>query len=92
MRMRAPQISSADRVPHDQRATKKPTNVTVNSDLLQKARELGINLSATLEEALVAQVRTRQQEIWLAENREAIAAYNEYVAKNGVFSDGARGF
>jgi Post-segregation antitoxin CcdA len=44
--------------------------------------------SATLEEALTAKVWTRQQEIWLAENQDAIAAYNEHVAKNGVFSDG----
>jgi antitoxin CcdA len=91
MRMKA-HTPGAGHVLHEQRATKKPTNVTVNSDLLQKARELGINLSATLEEALAAQVRARQQEIWLAENQEAIAAYNEHVAKNGVFSDSARSF
>jgi post-segregation antitoxin (ccd killing protein) len=33
-----------------------------------------------------------EQEIWLEENREAIEAYNELVAKEGVFSDGLRGF
>lgn len=29
---------------------------------------------------------------WLAENREAIDAYNEHVEADGVFSDGLRGF
>jgi post-segregation antitoxin (ccd killing protein) len=29
---------------------------------------------------------------WLRDNREAIAAYNEYVEKNGMFSDGVRKF
>lgn len=30
--------------------------------------------------------------LWLEENREAIAAYNEHVAQHGVFSTGLRGF
>ena len=33
-------------------APKKATNLRVNSDLLQKARDLKVNLSATLEQAL----------------------------------------
>jgi antitoxin CcdA len=77
---------------YDPEAVKKPTRLSVNSDLLRKAGELGIDLSATLEEALAAQVRNRQRETWLAENREAIAAYNEHVARNGVWSEGLRSF
>jgi antitoxin CcdA len=56
------------------------------------AKECGINLSATLEQALVAQVRTARQQQWLSENSDAIATYNEYIEKNGVFSDGQRSF
>ena len=77
---------------YDPQAAKEPASLTVNSDLLRKARELGINLSATLEEALAAQVRKRHRETWLADNREAIAAYNEHVARNGVWSEGLRSF
>jgi antitoxin CcdA len=76
----------------DQRAGKKPASLSVNSDLLEKARALGIDLSATLEEALAAEVGNRKRERWLEENREAIAAYNEHVAQHGVFSTGLRGF
>ena len=36
----------------DSNAPKKPTNLSLNSDLLEKSRKLKINLSATLEEAL----------------------------------------
>jgi antitoxin CcdA len=61
-------------------------------DLLKMAKECGINLSATLEQALVAQVRTARQQQWLSENSDAIATYNEYIEKNGVFSDGQRSF
>jgi antitoxin CcdA len=74
------------------RAAKRPANLSVDSDLLNKARELDINLSATLEEALAAEVRSRQRDLWLAENQEAIAAYNEHVSSTGVWSDGRRGF
>ena len=29
---------------------------------------------------------------WRESNREAIAAYNEYIEKHGAFSDGMRSF
>lgn len=76
----------------DPAAPKRPTNLSINSDLLSQARALGLNLSATLEQALVDQLRKRQRGRWLAENRGAIAAYNEQVEQGGVFSDGLRGF
>jgi antitoxin CcdA len=72
--------------------SKKPTNVSISSELLNQARELDINLSATLEAALQALIRRRRREIWLLENRDAIKAYNERVEARGVFSDGLRSF
>lgn len=77
---------------YDLQAPKRATNLSVNSDLLRQAKELDVNLSATLEEALEGIVRERQRQQWLAENREAIASYNEHVEKHGVFSDGLRSF
>ena len=77
---------------YDHEAPKKPTNLSLNSDLLRQARDLGINLSAALEEALEDLVRRRRSEQWLAENRKAIEAYNEYFEKHSVFSDGLRSF
>lgn len=73
-------------------APKKPTNVSVNSDLLTKAKGLNINLSATLQAALAEQVREAQCRQWKIENEKAIDAYNEFIEKNGVFSDGLRQF
>jgi antitoxin CcdA len=73
-------------------APKKPTNVSINSDLLEKAKGLNINLSATLEAALAEQLRTEQRNQWKAENAKAIEAYNRFVEDNGVFSDGLRKF
>ena len=73
-------------------APKKPTNLSINSDLLKKARDLKINLSATLEQALTEIIKKQQEEAWIESNKEAISAYNEYTTKNGLFSDKLRGF
>lgn len=73
-------------------AVKKPVNLSINSDLLAAARELNINLSATMETALADAIRIKRRERWLADNREAISAFNERVDRDGVFSDGLRKF
>ena len=77
---------------YDHQAPKRPANLSINADLLAKARDLKINLSATLEQALVEVLRQRQREQWLAENHAAIDAYNQQVEAQGVFSDGLRSF
>ena len=71
---------------------KRATNVSVRRDLLDAAREAGINLSATLERALTDELAEAQRKKWREENRAAIAAYNEHVEKHGVFSDDTRSF
>jgi len=76
----------------NQTVAKRATNVSVRSDLLAAAREAGINLSATLERALAEDLAALKRKQWREENREAIAAYNEYVEENGTFSDGVRSF
>jgi len=71
---------------------KSATNVSIRRDLLEAARAEKINLSATLEQALIEKLREAQQRQWREENREAITAYNQHVEKHGVFSDGSRSF
>jgi antitoxin CcdA len=68
-------------VPINASAPKKPTNLSINSDLLAAARELKINLSATLEEALIQEVKALMRKHWLEENKEAIDACNDFVEK-----------
>lgn len=71
---------------------KRATNLSVNSDLLTQAKRLGINLSALFEQSLADKVKQMKSELWLAENRDAIAVYNNDVLEHGVFSDGLRSF
>lgn len=77
---------------YDRNAAKKATNLSINSDLLSKAKKLNINLSATLEHALESELRKSERDSWLENNKKAIEALNELVDKNGLFSDAYREF
>jgi len=78
--------------PRPHKAPKKPTNVSIDSKLLAQARQLNINLSATLEHALEQEVRTALQKKWLSENQSGLDACNELADKNGLFADKHRVF
>ncbi|EMA3075187.1 type II toxin-antitoxin system CcdA family antitoxin, partial [Salmonella enterica] len=56
-----------------QRATQSVT-MTVERALLSRAREAGINLSATLTAALDAELRQYEAKKWQEENNEALEA------------------
>jgi antitoxin CcdA len=71
---------------------KQSANLSIDSELLKAAREAGVNLSAALEEALTDKVRQAKRKQWLRDNADAIAAYNELVEQEGVFSEGSRTF
>lgn len=73
-------------------APKKSTNLSINSDLLQKAKELRINLSKALEQRLIEMLIEEKRRRWREENQDAIEAYNRRIERDGVFSDGLRRF
>ena len=71
---------------------KRPTNLSVNAELLEKAKGLGINLSQTLENQLAILIRQSEAQEWLKENARAIDAFNKRIEEDGIWSDGIRGF
>jgi antitoxin CcdA len=71
----------------DRSARKRPVNLSIDSELLQQARELKVNLSKALEEGLLAIVREERARRWQEENREAIEAHNRMIEKYGLFDD-----
>ena len=77
---------------YDQKATKKATNLSINSNLLSKARDLGINLSATLEHALETEIRQSARKEWLKDNKAALDNCNALTNENGLFADKHRKF
>jgi antitoxin CcdA len=63
---------------------KRAANLSIDAALLDEARALNINLSATFEASLREAVRKRKAGEWLEENRAALQSSNEWVEKNGL--------
>ncbi len=63
---------------------KRATNLTLNAKVLDLARELGMNLSQTVDTLLAEEVRRRYWERWNADNKGAIEAYNERIERDGL--------
>jgi len=68
---------------------KRAVNLFVDTELLDAARRLRINLSETLEQRLSSIVRADLERRWLIDNKLAIEAYNLRVAQHGLLSDEA---
>ncbi len=77
---------------YDKTAPKKATNLSINSNLLNKARDLDINLSATLELALENKIRETTRQRWLEENKKALENCNSLAEEHGLFADKHRPF
>lgn len=71
---------------------KRAAKLSINADLLYRAKGLGINLSQTLEERLIELVKKAEARDWLSCHRRAINTYNERIEREGGWSDGLRGF
>ena len=65
-------------------AAKRPINLSLTSKTVDMAKELGINLSQTVDAWLTEEVKRRYWESWRDNNREAINEYNERIAKEGL--------
>jgi antitoxin CcdA len=75
-----------------QGALKKSTNLSINAELLNEARRLGINLSQALERRLAEMVRESRAKKWLKDNQAALEDYNSHIERHGAFSDRLRRF
>lgn len=67
-------------------APKRPTNLSLDSKVLDLARELGMNLSQTVDALLAAEVQRRYLERWNEDNKAAVEAYNARIEREGTFS------
>jgi len=69
---------------HFDNAPKKATNLSLNSRVLEAAREMGINISQTVDTLLAQEVKRRYWEKWNDDNKGAIDAYNLRVEEHGL--------
>jgi antitoxin CcdA len=75
---------------YDPQASKRPVNVSLNSDLVARARAEGLNVSALAEEALAAALSRIAQEKFEAEIAQACRAHEQYLAEYGSLGDAVR--
>ena len=74
--MRDPKYSQPER--------RKRTNLTVREDIMAEAKALGLNTSRAAEAGIAAAVKAEKERRWREENAEAIKAYHERIAREGL--------
>ena len=70
-----------DRIPDGPR---RATNVSLSTELVEQARELGISVSRACEAGLAAEVKKAREAKWIEENWEAIQSWNAWVDEHGL--------
>jgi antitoxin CcdA len=73
-------------------SNKKAINLSLDSELLAKARAEGINLSASFERSLKLEVANLETERWKHENASALEAMIDRITNEGVAGDQYRRF
>ena len=69
---------------HEDDAPRRATNVSLNTDLVAKAKELGVNVSRACEAGLAEAVARAHAARWKEENREALDYARQFVEERGV--------
>ncbi|HEY1934911.1 MAG TPA: type II toxin-antitoxin system CcdA family antitoxin [Acetobacteraceae bacterium] len=78
-------MNEVGRTPPDQQPE---AQLSVPSSLLTEAQELGVNVALAAAEGIRRAVTTARAARYAEENREAVDAWNGYVATNGLpFND-----
>jgi post-segregation antitoxin (ccd killing protein) len=75
---------------YDTGAAKRPVNLTLNGDLITRARAEGLNLSALAEEAVAAALGRRAREKLDAEIAQACRVHDQYLAEYGSLGEAVR--
>lgn len=68
---------------------RRPVNLTLNSEVVEKARRVSHNLSATVESLLVTYIDQQTHELQSHQQlaRQTALAWNEFHAESGSFAD-----
>jgi len=59
-------------------------NLTLDAELAETARALGLNMSRLAEKAIAEATKAERNRLWREETRAANAAYAEEVARDGL--------
>ena len=65
-------------------AVRRSTSLTLNRQLLDEARELGVNVSRAAEEGIARAVGSERARRWQEENAAAMEDYRRFIEAGGV--------
>lgn len=71
---------------------KRAINLSLNAKVLDMAREMGMNISQTVDAWLTEEVLRQYWARWQQDNAQAIADYNARTEREGLFADRYRTF
>jgi antitoxin CcdA len=63
---------------------KRAVNLTLSSQVLDSAKALGLNISATVDTLLAQEVERLYWARWNERNKDAIAHYNARIEREGL--------
>lgn len=66
------------------KGTRKPTNVSLPTDLLERARELNVNVSRASERGLREEVQAAEARVWADKNADFITEMNARIERDGL--------
>ena len=69
---------------------RKSTSLSLDAELIARAKDAGVNLSRAAEAGIEEHVRRAEAERWADENKTAIEAYNRRVEQDGLPLDAYR--
>jgi len=70
---------------HDKPSTqRKPINLSLDTEIIEEAKALGINMSRSAETGIAQAIVDEKSRLWLLENADALKSSNEYVKRNGL--------
>ena len=64
--------------------SRKPTNISLDTQLVAEAKRLGINISRACETGLSQQIALEYGRQWKQDNAAALESSNDYVDRNGL--------
>lgn len=67
-------------------------NLTLDADVAETARALGLNMSRLAEAAIAEAAKIERNRVWRAENQPAIEAYADEITTEGLALAGYRSF
>lgn len=66
---------------------RKAINVSLDADLVDRAKALDINISQAIEPGLREIVREAEMQRWREENRGALESFSRYIEEHGAFGE-----